>query len=81
MRQVWAENVWVTTSGMFTLNPLATLFKVIPINHVLFSVDCPFESNVTGRKFLDELAGSDLVTDEEFHMIAYRNAEKLLKLK
>ncbi|KAE9390500.1 hypothetical protein BT96DRAFT_925870 [Gymnopus androsaceus JB14] len=42
LRQVWQENIWVTTSGMFTLAPLACLLKVTPVEHVLFSVDYPF---------------------------------------
>ncbi|KAF4631758.1 hypothetical protein G7Y89_g6373 [Cudoniella acicularis] len=80
MKQVWEQNIWVTTSGMFDPNAMATLLKVTPIEHILFSVDYPFESNKTGREFLDLLSSSDLVTKEELDMIAYKNAEKLLKL-
>jgi len=81
MEKVWEENIRVTTSGIFSLSPMATLLKVTPVEHILFSVDYPFESKVTGRGFLDELDLSNLVTEEESHMIAYGNTEKLLKIQ
>ncbi|KAI1325577.1 2-amino-3-carboxymuconate-6-semialdehyde decarboxylase [Xylariaceae sp. FL0255] len=80
MRKVWAENIWITTSGIFSPNPLATILKTTPVEHIMYSVDYPFESNVTGREFLEQLADSDVLTREESEMIAYKNAEKLFKL-
>ena len=52
-----------------------------PIDHILFSVDYPFETNENGLKWMEELAGSGIVTDEHREMIAFRNAEKLLKIR
>jgi predicted TIM-barrel fold metal-dependent hydrolase len=78
---VWAENIWFTTSGMFTLAPLICLLKTAKIDKIMFSVDYPLEDNKDGRKFIDELRGSGLLTPEELEMVAYRNAEKLLHVK
>ncbi|KAF5389073.1 hypothetical protein D9757_004975 [Collybiopsis confluens] len=81
LRQVWRENIWVTTSGMFSLAPFACLLKVTPVEHVMFSVDYPFSTNEMGKKFLEEVRDSGLVTAEEFKAIAYQNAERLLKVE
>ena len=43
-------------------------------------VDYPFEENEEGANFMDEIKKSGLVTQEGYEMIAYRNAQKLLKL-
>lgn len=66
---------------MFTLAPLACLLKVTPVEHVMFSVDYPFSQNETGRKFLEEVRESGLVSEEEFEGFTYKNAERLLKVK
>ena len=52
-----------------------------PLEHILFSVDYPFEKNENGLKWMEELEQSGLVTREQCEMIAYKNAEKLLKVK
>lgn len=80
LKQVWNDNIWVTTSGMFSLNPMATLLKLTQVEHILYSVDYPFESNELGWKVIEELDMSDVVTKEELGMIVYKNAEKLLKI-
>ncbi|KAJ3712010.1 putative metal-dependent hydrolase [Lentinula raphanica] len=81
LREVWRENIWVTTSGMFSLAPMACLLHASPADHIMFSVDYPFSSNETGKKFLEELRDSELVNEEEFEGIAFKNAERLLKVK
>lgn len=81
LREVWRENIWVTTSGMFTLTPLKCLLETTSIDHVLFSVDYPFSSNETGCAFLEEIKKSGLLTEDELERFAYKNAEELLKLK
>ena len=52
-----------------------------PIEHILYSVDYPFEKNENGLKWIEELEQSGLVTREQLEMIAYRNSEKLLRVK
>lgn len=66
----------VTTSGYFTLPPFLCALMVLGADHLLFSVDYPFSTNTQGRAFLDSLP----VSTEDREKIAYRNAERLLKL-
>ncbi|KAK1590682.1 uncharacterized protein LY79DRAFT_553730 [Colletotrichum navitas] len=80
-RRVWEENIWVTTSGVWGLAPLACVLKNTPVDHVLYSVDYPFEKNENGLAWVRELRDSGMVTPEELDKIAYRNAEKLLRIK
>lgn len=35
LKTVWKENIWVTTSGLFTLPPLKCLFETTPAEHVM----------------------------------------------
>jgi predicted TIM-barrel fold metal-dependent hydrolase len=70
------EHFWITTSGYFTEPPLRCALAVAGVDRVLFSVDYPFSSNETGRKFLDSLT----LTPEDMAKLTHRNAEKLLKI-
>jgi predicted TIM-barrel fold metal-dependent hydrolase len=70
------NNVWVTTSGMFTSGPLDLLIEVLGIDRVLFSVDYPFCTTTQGRDFLDSLA----LSPDELAKLSHRNAETLLRL-
>lgn len=80
LREVWQTNIWITTSGFFTLPPFKCLLDVMPVDRLLFSVDYPFSSNEQGRQFMEDLAKSGLVSDGELEGIAHGNAEKLLRL-
>lgn len=79
--QVWAENIWVTTSGVWSLDPMRCMLGNTKIDHILYSVDYPFEPNENGLKWIEELEQSGLVTQEELEMIAHKNSEKLLKIE
>lgn len=81
LRTVWRENIWVTTSGMFTLPPLECLLKMSSPNHVMFSVDYPFSSTETGLQFVEEIEKSQLLSAEELKGFCHENAERLLRLK
>ncbi|KAF2234283.1 putative 2-amino-3-carboxymuconate-6-semialdehyde decarboxylase [Viridothelium virens] len=78
LRTVWEENVWVTTSGMFSLAPLACLLRVSPIEKIMYSVDYPFSTNEKGAAFVEEMDKSGLLTTKQMEMICYKNAENLL---
>ncbi|KAK7222841.1 hypothetical protein V2G26_010844 [Clonostachys chloroleuca] len=80
LRQVWDENIWVTTSGMFALGPMACLLRTTKIDRILYSVDYPLEDNQDGFKFLEELRDSGLVSEGDFAKIAYQNAKALLRI-
>jgi len=47
MKNVWEENIWVTTSVIYSLNPMVESLKVAPVEHILFSVDYLTHSRVT----------------------------------
>jgi predicted TIM-barrel fold metal-dependent hydrolase len=80
LREVWDSNIWVTTSGMFSMAAMSCLLQTTRTDRILYSVDYPLASNKRGLQFMEALQQSGLVTDEEFEGIAYRNAAKLLKL-
>lgn len=80
-RQVWDENIWITTSGVWSLDPMRCILSNTKIDHILYSVDYPFEKNENGLKWMEELEESGLVTEEQLDMIAYKNSEKLLRVK
>ena len=73
------SNVWVTTSGYFTLPPLRCAIDVIGIDRMMFSVDYPFSPNATGRAFLDQAA--TILDEAHLHSLAHGNAERLLRLR
>jgi predicted TIM-barrel fold metal-dependent hydrolase len=77
VKQTILDQVWVTTSGLFTAPPLETLLAVFGPERVMFSIDYPFSTNRTGRDFIDtlKLPAADL---EKF---VHGNADRLLKLK
>lgn len=80
-RIVYDENLWITTSGVWSLDPLRCILANTRKERILFSVDYPFARNEWGKKWMEDLRESGLVTEEELLMIAYKNAEKLLGLR
>lgn len=79
--EVWAENLWITTSGMFYLNPMSCLLHAVSIDRILYSVDYPLEDHADGLKFIAQLRESGMVSEEDLDKILYKNAETLLKIK
>jgi predicted TIM-barrel fold metal-dependent hydrolase len=61
---VWAENIWVTMSGMLYMGPLACLLRAVKKDRILFGVDYPLEDNMDGRRFLGEVEKSGWLTQE-----------------
>ena len=74
--QIFAENFYVTTSGNFSQVAFETALHVVGVDHILFAVDYPMESNVQAVEFLKSLPLSPI--DKE--KIAHGNAERLYKL-
>ncbi|OAP58757.1 hypothetical protein AYL99_07847 [Fonsecaea erecta] len=79
--QVWHENIYITTAGMFSLAPMACLIHMCCADKVLYSVDYPFCSHEDGLKFMYALRESAMINDQDFEAIAYKNAERLLDVK
>lgn len=74
--QTILEQVWITTSGFFTLPPLEAALATFGVERILFSVDYPYAANAPARAFLDALPLSP--ADRE--KIAHANADRLLGL-
>lgn len=81
LREVWDNNLWITTAGMFSLSPMACLLRTTKVDRILYSVDYPFARNEDGLAFIEALQKSGMVTEQELDSIAYKNAEKLLGIK
>ncbi|CAJ2504207.1 Uu.00g116010.m01.CDS01 [Anthostomella pinea] len=80
-RQVYDENIWITTSGVWSVDPMATILRNTRIEHILYSVDYPFAKNEDGLAFMRELEASGLVTPDQLERIAYKNSEELFGVK
>jgi predicted TIM-barrel fold metal-dependent hydrolase len=78
---VYKENLWITTSGVWGLAPMATILMNTPVEHILYSVDYPFARNEDGLDWIEKFEASGMVTREQLEMIAHKNAEKLLGVK
>ena len=70
------EQLWITTSGFFTLPPFLAALLAFGADRLLFSVDYPFSSNRTGAEFLSSLP----VSPDDRRKIAHANADALLGL-
>ncbi|MGA9048348.1 MAG: amidohydrolase family protein [Dehalococcoidia bacterium] len=74
--EYFRENFYVTTSGYFDIHPFNCALGVLGADHILFSVDYPYTSNILGYEFISTLP----VSPENIEKIAHGNAERLLKL-
>ncbi|KAH6653267.1 hypothetical protein BKA67DRAFT_569047 [Truncatella angustata] len=79
-REVWDNNVWLTTSGNWALDPLACILRNTKHDRILYSVDYPFAKSADGLKWLGELEESGMVSAEELEGIRWQNAATLLRL-
>jgi predicted TIM-barrel fold metal-dependent hydrolase len=70
------EQVWITTSGMFSQPPFLAALLTFGIDRILFSVDYPYAANESGRAFLDSLT----LAPADLAKLAHGNADRLLKL-
>ncbi len=71
------DQVWITTSGIFTQPPLIAALQTFGIDRIMFSIDYPFAPNAAGRRFLNEAA----LSPADMAKLTHGNADALLKLK
>lgn len=74
VKQTLRDQVFITTSGIFTQPPLQVAIDTFGIDNILFSVDYPFSKNEEGRGFLENLH----LSVEGKSKISYLNAERVL---
>jgi 2,3-dihydroxybenzoate decarboxylase len=70
------EHIVVTTSGMFSAEPLICTINSLGADHVMFSVDYPFESSEEAGQFIDNVPLADQTRAD----ICFNNAARLLEL-
>ncbi len=71
------ENVFVTTSGMCSVEPLTCTISALGHEHVLFAADYPFESTAEAGHFIDHVK----LDESERADICFNNAARLLGLE
>jgi predicted TIM-barrel fold metal-dependent hydrolase len=71
------DQVWITTSGIFSEPPFLAALLTFGIDRIMFSVDYPFAPNAKGRAFLDRIS----LPPADMEKLAHGNAEAVLKLK
>jgi predicted TIM-barrel fold metal-dependent hydrolase len=70
------ENLYLTTSGFFTIPPLLEAMLEVGADRILFAIDYPFSPNQRGQAFLETMP----VSPAEREKIAHLNAERLFRL-
>jgi len=70
------DQVWITTSGIFSQPPFLAALLTFGIDRIMFSVDYPYAPNAKGRAFLDRLS----LAPADMAKLTHGNADALLKL-
>jgi uncharacterized protein len=71
------DQVWITTSGIFTTPPFLAALLTFGIDRIMFSVDYPYAPNANGRTFLNALS----LAPADMAKLAHGNADALLRLR
>ena len=74
--QTILDQVWITTSGIFSQPPLLAALLTFGSDRVMYSVDYPYAANERGRAFLAQLA----LAPADAAKLAHANADRLLGL-
>lgn len=77
LADTFRQQLYITTSGLFTQPPLQLALATIGVDNIILSVDYPFSTNQMGVDFLQGMQ----LSPEQVAKIAHGNADKLLKLK
>ena len=70
------ENVWITTSGNFSVPALKCAIDVLGAERILFAVDYPFEECSEASEFIENAD----IPERMKQMICFDNAKELLRL-
>lgn len=72
----YRSNVYVTPSGILTEPQLKFLLDEVGEEHLIYSIDYPYETPETSRNFLDTSA----LTQAQRELFAHGNAERIYKV-
>ena len=75
-RDLFCEHFYITTSGNFSNPALLCSVMELGVDRILFSVDYPFENNLAGAKWMENVP----LCAEDRDKILHGNAARLLKL-
>ena len=75
--QTILDQVWITTSGIFTEPPFLAALLTFGIDHIMFSVDYPYAPDAKGREFLDRIT----LAPADMAKLCHGNADSLLRLR
>ena len=70
------NNIFITSSGVFDESVFTCAKEMIGLNNMMFSVDYPFQDNISATQFLNKLP----LNSQEKSQFAGKNASALLKL-
>jgi uncharacterized protein len=75
--EIYKDHVWVTPSGLFSLPHFQFIQSVVGVDRILWSTDYPYFRMDSAREFLLNLP----VSEADKEKIAFRNAERLFRIK
>ena len=70
------ENFYITTSGNFHTQALTNVILEVGADHILYSVDYPYEDVIQAKEWFDHAA----ISDSDRTKIARSNAQRLFRL-
>ena len=71
------DQVWITTSGIFTQPPFVAALMTFGLDRIMFSVDYPYARNEQSLPFLQSMS----LSPADMAKFTHGTADKLLKLK
>lgn len=79
-KEVWQENIWITTSGVWGMEPMGTIKQIVPDSKVLYSIDWPFAEAIEGKEWWEEFEKSGIYDEDVVEKIAWKNAAAIFKI-
>lgn len=75
--QYWRQNVWCSTSGSFSKSVFTMLTTQMPMEHIVFGSDYPYEELSTATAFVNSLP----ISQQQRGMIYAANAAQAFGIK
>lgn len=78
IREYFADNLWITTSGHFSTPALRMCVEEMGAQRIMFSIDYPFENFKDACSWYDGIEG--VFSEKEYADMGRENAKRLFKL-